>query len=1597
MPSRARSWALLVLTISAAVLVMAGPAPVSGQQSDTPGRPTNLAGAVTHDAVTLTWDAPDDSTVTGYQILRLDRAVHALGDFQVHVEDTGSADTSYTDTDVEPEARYVYRVKARNGDTLGPQSNYFDADIPDSPPPPAAPSGLTGAVAHDQVALSWDAPEDTSVTGYQILRRNRDTDAPGDFDILVENTGTTDTTYTDTTVDAGARYAYRVKARNGDVLSAWSNYFNADVKTGPPPPAAPTGLTGAVAHNQVALSWTAPQGDTVTGYQILRRNRDTDAPADFAILVNDTGTTTTTYTDTTVDARARYAYRVKARNGDLLSALSQKFDADLPAGSSPLAAPTGLTGTVAHNQVALSWTAPQNHTVTGYQILRRSRDTDAPADFAILVNDTGTTTTAYTDTTVEAGARYAYRIKARNGDLLSGRSNPFNADVKIGPRPPAAPTGLTGAVAHNQVALSWTAPAADTITGYQILRHNRDTDASSDFAILVNDTGTTTTYTDTTVEAGTRYAYSVKARNGDLLSALSQSFDADVPQPPAVTVTFEATAYTVKEGASVTVRVVLDRDPERDMVIRIEPTNQDDASDDDYSVVPLDVTFGPGEIHHNVTFTATDDDDDDDGETVLLRFGADLPDRVSEGSANEVTVSITDNDGSTPEVVVSVDEDATRDGAVDLGDITEVTETQYPTYTINGNDDKVDYFRFTINVPRFVTMGIRQLDADASITIEDDAGEVIKSKAEAGAEHVMTYGTMLEGTYYVRVEATEAAENEYRLAYATREPNADRVVELREEATESQGTTEVVVSFEQSSYVVTEGQEVVVKVTLDVAPGESVTIPISPSSRNDTADSDYSGVPETVVFGEADLETIFTVTTTANDEIVDARGLTLSIGTGLPDNVTIGSNGTTTVFIAENVGPDSSVLISNIRKISSDSVATFGDNKWAIRFTTGSAGRAWRPTAIQLPITSWPEGTAPTVALHQAGTEDEPGELIAVLTNATAGSGIRTFTAPADITLESNTTYAIVLSSDGADASSAIKFGSTEDNGHDDGSADGWSLDDRSLQFSSNTWQARDARIRVTVLGTELSEWTGLEKWCSNFETSMRDPLYGCQWHLHNINVEVVWASGNLGEGINVAIVDDSLDYEHEDLKENVNTRRNYRYSGRAVRDLRKGHGTKVAGILAARDNDVGGRGVAPRATIYAYTNPVTSWQRAAAMRRYASDTAVSNNSWGFPSFGFLQTVSSAWERAVEDGVANGYGGKGVLYVWGAGNGGRSGDYANLSELTNHYAVVTVCGINYQDVRTAGSEMGPNLWICAPSADYDSSLPKITTASPRDSYTKGFSGTSAAAPIVSGVAALVRAANRDLTWRDVKLILAASARKNDATDDGWREGALKYGSTSDRYSFNYQYGFGAVDAGSAVALAEDWTNLPPFRTVSVTSDTSIDIPDALNHADVVPAVSSSVFLNGHVDFIEYVAVEVRMTHQWFRDLRMELESPSGAISTLTVPGRRDVPLFAFGVNLGKRVLRNETFRFGSAVHLGENASGKWTLRIKDEIFGRPGTLHSWKLTAYGHGHTPGSPSITSTTTGNESILWPGPRRTRSVGRELSATTCDTSEATQQTR
>ena len=514
--------------------------------------------------------------------------------------------------------------------------------------------------------------------------------------------------------------------------------------------------------------------------------------------------------------------------------------------------------------------------------------------------------------------------------------------------------------------------------------------------------------------------------------------------------------------------------------------------------------------------------------------------------------------------------------------------------------------------------------------------------------------------------------------------------------------------------------------------------------------------------------------------------------------------------------------------------------------------------------------------------------------------------------------------------------------------------------------------VPYTIHATEDTGYTDFIENCETDTRSLNHPrivdsLYVCQWHLNSredvdINVESVWAEGIMGEGVNIAVVDDGMHYTHEDLRDNVDAALNHDYTGDGdIHHPLEHHGTNVAGVIAARDNSIGVRGVAPRATIYGYNylaGESTDLNRADAMARNREVTAISNNSWGPVGGPGIGLASSFWELAIDAGTKSGYGGKGVFYAFGGGNAHEEGDSSNLNELANYYGVTAVCAVDDNDTRSDYSELGANLWVCAPSSGGSENRRSVTIEN-NHRYTADFGGTSAATPVVSGVVALMRSANPDLTWRDLKLILAASARKNDLEHSGWETGARKYGadSATDRYNFNHEYGLGVVDAKAAVDLAKGWISPGPLQSSKVQSKgLDTPIPDAPRDENPT-SVRTSLTLDSPVEFIEFVEVEVSLRHDSFRDIEIKLESPSGAVSQLighfdTVTD--DDPDVDF-------VPLNGSFRFGSARHLGEDPSGEWQLSVTDRLPLVAGTLDSWSVTVYrartqawpsqrGHGH-----------------------------------------------
>ena len=170
------------------------------------------------------------------------------------------------------------------------------------PPPPENVRAV--AKKSGAVELTWDSPQDSTVIGYRIERRptggspsdqQRSAGSPRDHHTLVEDTGSTDTVYTDNTAERGVGYEYRVSARNEAGAGAESDWVNAEEATASNSPA--TGLP--------SISGTAQVGETLTADTSAIADADGRSGATFSYqwVANDgnsdtdiTGATDSTYT-----------------------------------------------------------------------------------------------------------------------------------------------------------------------------------------------------------------------------------------------------------------------------------------------------------------------------------------------------------------------------------------------------------------------------------------------------------------------------------------------------------------------------------------------------------------------------------------------------------------------------------------------------------------------------------------------------------------------------------------------------------------------------------------------------------------------------------------------------------------------------------------------------------------------------------------------------------------------------------------------------------------------------------------------------------------------------------------------------------------------------------------------------------------------------------------------------------------------------------------------------------------------------------------------------------------------------------------------------
>ncbi len=497
------------------------------------------------------------------------------------------------------------------------------------------------------------------------------------------------------------------------------------------------------------------------------------------------------------------------------------------------------------------------------------------------------------------------------------------------------------------------------------------------------------------------------------------------------------------------------------------------------------------------------------------------------------------------------------------------------------------------------------------------------------------------------------------------------------------------------------------------------------------------------------------------------------------------------------------------------------------------------------------------------------------------------------------------------------------------------------------------------------------------------DPLLPLQWYINrsqtpsatiDLNIFPVWDGGGgrsyTGAGVHVGVFDSLIQVAHPDLAANIDT--SLQVDGLDYLSTASGHGTCVAGIIAAANNGIGVTGIAYGSQVTSvpvlFSNTVSLQNLGIALPHMQDFDVVNMSFGGVVAFDDFE-MRIWWQfegHYYADAAAEGRGGLGTVLVAASGNNRMElPTDANLSHFQNDRHVITVGAVNPQDTIASFSSEGANLLVVAPSYDAYYGVGVATTDqagsdgfNPYDyapfdpvssEYTTKFGGTSAAAPMVSAIVALMLEANPGLGWRDVREILALSAR-HAGTDIGGGIAAVyperdhwvvngAHDVNGGGFHFSNDYGFGVVDATAAVRLAETWVGTRTSdnevsRTASVTGDQAIpeggEIRLTFDIAAGMTAENVTLFLD----------ISARLANQ----LEVVLISPDGTQSVMFNHRGEGLDIYGQGGS------SFQPWTFDSNAFLGEDPTGTWTVVISKfpgGDYNTPATLHSATLSVYG--------------------------------------------------
>ena len=507
-------------------------------------------------------------------------------------------------------------------------------------------------------------------------------------------------------------------------------------------------------------------------------------------------------------------------------------------------------------------------------------------------------------------------------------------------------------------------------------------------------------------------------------------------------------------------------------------------------------------------------------------------------------------------------------------------------------------------------------------------------------------------------------------------------------------------------------------------------------------------------------------------------------------------------------------------------------------------------------------------------------------------------------------------------------------------------------------------------------------------------------------NLKGAWDLGYTGKGVVIGIIDDGVEGTHEDLNDNYSAKLSRSFLNGNISEnqgpvlLKNNHGTSVAGVAAARGgNGIGVTGAAPYATIaglrllsgdqtdedefnaYMWGSGVTFNKITGKYTMKSKpEIAIKNHSYG-------AKVPFASEESIVLQSLSKTAANGVIHVFSAGNDrGTANEDANKTIANSHRDVINVAALGSDGKYTDYSSYGASVFVTAPSNRSDYMAFGITTTDrtgndygynkysasntqgdvddnfPNTNYTATFGGTSSSAPLVSGILALGKEANKEMDVRMAKHVIVQTSLRVDPNDAGWvKNGAGNW--------FNPNYGFGNIDGGKFVETVKKVLSITQQTSYSTGTKTVNESIKSINSSGVGGTSKTVTLTTTELPTslrqpLEGVEVDLNFTHSKRGNLTASITSPYTTksclfYSTSSLPADKQD---AKGVTNFSWTFLSNAFWGEDPLGGTDKTSGTWTVTMGDTVGNNIGTWNSYGFTLLMGKVVLGSGSTTTQTT-----------------------------------